>query len=461
MQWTVEQLAAWCGGKVVGDGQTVVNAITFDSRKAAEGSLFIALRGDRADGHDYVAAAAQQGAVAALVERPMEVPLAQIVTEDARKAYGAMAAAYRQQLDAKVIGVTGSVGKTSTKEMTADILQSTFSTARTEGNHNNDLGLPMTILAMEEDTRMAVVEMGMNHFGEMAYLTSIASPDIAVITNIGTMHIEHLGSREGILKAKLEILQGMEKNASVVFNGDEPLLWNIRGQDKHKKYYYFGVENDQCDVLAEKIEQMDGGMSFWVKGLGRRFEVFVPVEGIHAVYNALAAITVGLLCEVSEEKIQYQLAHFRNTGMRQEVLNHKGMTILADCYNAGPESMAAALSVLGDHPTKGRRIAVLGDMLELGNRSMAEHYRIGRMAVEKADYIFAYGSHTDRLITGAVTGGMDPKKCLHFDTHEAMARTLATVAQAGDVLLFKGSRGMKMENVLRLFTEQTKERDNA
>lgn len=458
MSWTLSQLAKWCGATVLTEFEDIeITSVISDSRQVREGCLFIALKGEKVDGHDYVEAAMAGGASAVLVSRPVDEDIPQIVVKDTLKAYGAMAAGYRAMTDARVVGVTGSVGKTSTKEMIADILKSTYKTAKTEGNHNNDLGLPMTVMDMEEDTQIAVLEMGMNHFGEMAYLTSIAKPDIAVITNIGTMHIEYLGSREGILKAKMEIMQGMDKNGVAVFNGDEPLLWNMREQDKHKKYYY-GIENPQCDVIAENIEQMDDGVSFRVRGMGRQFEVFVPVEGIHTVYNALAAITVGMICKVKEEKMQYHLGHFRNTGMRQKVFEHKGMTILADCYNAGPESMAAAMTVLGDHPTEGRRIAVLGDMLELGNRSMAEHYRIGRIAVEKADMIFAYGTYSDRLITGAVTGGMDPKKCLHFTTHEAMAKMLANTAKAGDTLLFKGSRGMKMENVLQMFLEQTEAR---
>lgn len=189
-----------------------------------------------------------------------------------------------------VIGITGSVGKTTTKEMTACMLERTYRTARTEGNHNNNIGLPMTILDMPDDTETAVLELGMNHFGEMARLTSIAKPDIAVITNIGTMHIEHLGSREGILQAKLEIFRGVPENGVGVFNGDEPLLWNVRADGGHKKYYY-GIENHACDVLATDIQELDDGMRFVVSGFGQRFELFVPVLGRHTVYNTLAAVT--------------------------------------------------------------------------------------------------------------------------------------------------------------------------
>lgn len=457
MNWTLRQLAAWCGAEVLPQWEELaVTNVVSDSRKVQKGSLFVALRGSNFDGHDFVQSAVAQGAAAVLVEHPVKDSIPQIVVEDALKAYGCLAAGYRNAMDVRVIGVTGSVGKTTTKEMVAAVLESKFRTAKTDGNHNNDLGLPMTIMDMPADTQMAVLEMGMNHFGEMAYLASIARPDISVITNIGTSHIEYLGSREGILEAKMEIMQGMDKNGMAVFNGDELLLWNLKDIGGHRKYY-FGVENPMCDVVAEDIQQMDGGMSFRVKGMGQQFSVFVPSEGMHTVYNALAAITVGLICGVQAEKMQYQLAHFRNTGMRQQILEENGMTIIADCYNAGPESMEAALNVLGDRETSGRRIAVLGDMLELGTRSMAEHYRIGRLAVSKADVVYAYGTYSDRIITGAITGGMDKKDCIHFSTHEAMAQKLRLVAQPGDVLLFKGSRGMKMENVLKLFLGKTKE----
>lgn len=451
MNWKLGQLALWCGAELPANfADIAVTGVTSDSRKVCAGSLFVAIKGQKFDGHDYVESAMAQGAAAVLVQHPVKETIPQLVVDDTVKAYGDLAAGYRRSLDVKVVGVTGSVGKTTTKEMVSTILEGKYRTAKTQGNHNNNLGLPMTVMDMAADTEMAVLEMGMNHFGEMAYLASIAKPDIAVITNIGTSHIEYLGSREGILEAKMEIMQGMDKNGVVVLNGDELLLWNLKEQDGHKKYY-FGIENTACDVVAENVQQMDGGMSFRVRGMGHRFEVFVPAEGLHTVYNALAAITVGLICGMKAEKMQYQLAHFQNTGMRQQVLEENGMTIIADCYNAGPESMEAALNVLGDRETKGRRIAVLGDMLELGTRSMAEHYRIGRLAVSKADMVFAYGTYSDRLITGAITGGMDKKDCIHFSTHEAMAQKLRSVAKPGDVLLFKGSRGMKMENVLQLF----------
>ena len=453
---TLKQIADWCGGKVSAQFENLrVGRMQSDSRKVRRGDLFVALRGEKADGHDFAEAAISHGAVAALVSRPISEKLPAIEVTDTLRAYGDIAAGYRQLTGVKVVGITGSVGKTTTKEMTASVLEAAYHTAKTEGNHNNNLGLPMTIMDMPENTEVAVLEMGMNHSGEMEYLSSIARPDLAIITNIGTMHIEHLGTREGILQAKLEIMRGMPDDGAGVFNGDEPLLWNIRAIGKHKKYYY-GIENHACDVTATDIVELDDGVRFVVHGFGQQFELFVPMLGRHAVYNALAATTVGLLLGVKAEKIQARFSSFHNTGMRQKIYVKNGVTIIEDCYNAGPESTEAALEVLASIKTDGRRIAVLGDMLELGNRSAAEHYRIGRLAVGKADLLLTYGEHSVRTLTGAITGGMNPKNTDHFDTHEDMAHMLKMRVSEGDVVLFKGSRGMRMEKVLQLFLDDKK-----
>ena len=453
---TLKQIADWCGGKVSARFEHLrVSRMQSDSRKVRSGDLFVALKGAKADGHDFAETAINHGAVAALVSRPISEKLPSIEVEDTLRAYGEIAAGYRKLTGVKVVGITGSVGKTTTKEMTASILEAVYHTAKTEGNHNNNLGLPMTIMDMPENTEVAVLEMGMNHSGEMEYLSSIARPDLAIITNIGTMHIEHLGTREGILQAKLEIMRGMPEDGAGVFNGDEPLLWNIRAIGKHKKYYY-GIENHACDVTATDIVELDDGVRFVVHGFGQQFELFVPMLGRHAVYNALAATTVGLLLGVKPEQIQARFSSFHNTGMRQKIYVKNGVTIIEDCYNAGPESTEAALDVLAGIKTDGRRIAVLGDMLELGNRSAAEHYRIGRLAVGKADLLLTYGEHSVRTLTGAITGGMNPKNTDHFDTHEDMAHMLKMRVSEGDVVLFKGSRGMRMEKVLQLFLDDKK-----
>ena len=451
---TLKELAEWCGGTLIPENAVgTITSMEHDSRHVRIGALFVALPGERVDGHDFVENAKKAGAVAALVNHQVNCGIPQIVVEDTLKAYGDIARAYREVTKVNVVAITGSVGKTTTKEMISCVLSGKYRVSKTQGNHNNDLGLPITIMSMPADTQIAVLELGMNHFGEMTYLTSIAQPNLVVITNIGTMHIEHLGTREGILKAKLEIMQGIQEDGIAVFNGDEPLLWNLR-EGTHRRVY-FGIENDRCDIVAEEIRQIDGGVYFTVRGLGQRFQIFVPQEGRHMVYNALAAVAVGLLNGVSPESIQYQLGLFHNTGMRQNIFEENGFTIIEDCYNAGPESMEAALRVLGDHKTEGRRIAVLGDMLELGSRAMAEHYRVGRLAAAAADLVLTFGEHSERIVTGAITGGIGSKRALHFESQDEMASALRRMAKKGDVLLFKGSRGMHMEQVLKQFLETT------
>ena len=451
---TLMQLAGWCGGELRPAAAVgTISGIQHDSRAVKPGELFVALPGERVDGHDFVENAKKAGAVAALVSRKVDCDLPQIVVENTLKAYGDIVREYRKNADISVVAITGSVGKTTTKEMISCVLSGKYRVSKTQGNHNNDLGLPITVMEMPANTQIAVLELGMNHFGEMSYLTSIAHPDTVVITNIGTMHIEHLGTREGILKAKLEIMEGIRDDGVAVFNGDEPLLWNLR-EGTHRRIY-FGIENDQCDVVAEEIRPIDGGVYFTIRGLGQRFQIFVPQEGRHMVYNALAAAAVGLLNGVSPESIQYQLGLFHNTGMRQNIFEENGFVIIEDCYNAGPESMEAALRVLGEHKTEGRRIAVLGDMLELGSRTMAEHYRVGRLAVAAANLVLTYGEHSERIVTGAITGGMSAKFAMHFEDQEDMASTLKRLAKPGDVILFKGSRGMRMEKVLKAFLEKT------
>ncbi len=451
---TLKQVAQWCDGSVAPEFANLkISGVSTDSRSIQPGELFIALQGDSFDGHIFVRQALEKGAGAVLTHKQMGPSVPAVFVDDTMEALGQLARGYRATCSAKVIGITGSVGKTTTKEMIADILATTYRTHRTQGNKNNNIGLPLSVLGMEKDCQMAVLEMGMNHFREMAYLTSIARPNLALINNIGTMHIEHLGSREGILNAKMEILEGLTPGGKIIFNGDEPLLWNQR-ETLCPKPIYFGLENPDCDIRGSEITQADGGMYFTVSGLGQDFEVFVPAEGQHIVYDALAAISVGLVQKVRPERIQWALARFRNTGSRQSVYEKAGFTIIEDCYNAGPESMQAALGVLAEHNRDGRRIAVLGDMLELGACSIAEHYRLGRIAAEKADLVFAYGPHSEHVIVGAVTGGIHSKATGRFETHEELAAMLQRIAKPGDTLLFKGSRGMKMEKALELFLQE-------
>ena len=447
---TLRQAADWCGGWF----DEKYADVTFlgannDTRKLEPGQLFLALQGAR-DGHDFIPAALERGAAAVLCSR-LTGDYPAIVVTDVRRALGDIARQERKRIGMKVVGVTGSVGKTTTKEMIACVLKSSFRVEKTPVNHNNDIGMPMAILAMPEDTQVAVLEMGMNHFREIAYLTSIARPDISVITNIGTMHIEHLGSVEGILQAKLEILEGMREDGKVIFNGDDQLLWNQRKQYPLQTTY-FGIQNSECTVRGSDLCVGDGVMQFHVTCGTLTYPVELSMEGEHYVLDALAAVAVGTELGVNPAKIQENLTQFQNAAGRQEILEARGCTIINDCYNAGPESMAAALAVLGNRP--GRHVAVLGDMLELGVCTQAEHYRIGRIAAEKADVLLTYGPNGNRVIIGALTGGMPDNRVKAFSDHDELVQALKRIVKPGDVLLFKGSRGMHLEIVLEKFLQE-------
>ena len=442
---TLEQAAKWCGGTI----DAKYADVTFlgannDSRKIEQGQLFVALQGVR-DGHDFVPMALRNGAAAVLCTH-CDGDYPAIVVEDTRIALGQIAREERNRIGMKVVGVTGSVGKSTTKEMIASVLSTTYRVAKTPANHNNDIGMPMAILSIPEDTEVAVLEMGMNHFREIAYLSAIGQPDLAVIINIGTMHIEHLGSKEGIRQAKLEILEGLRPGGKILLNGDDEMLWDVRNQLPVPSVY-FGADNEACAVRGTNVTLTESGLSFDAGSI----HIALAVEGKHYLLDALAAVSAGLELGVAPEKIGQALADFRNMAGRQEIFQAAEYTIIKDCYNAGPESMAAALAVLGKKP--GRKIAVLGDMLELGMRAAAEHYRVGRIAAEQADMLFAFGPNSGRVVSGAITGGMPNSRALAFEDRQKLVSALKAAAKPGDVLLFKGSHGMHMELALEMFLQ--------
>ena len=447
---TLKQAALWCGGHVEEKYENVeFFGANNDTRVLKPGQLFIVLQGAR-DGHDFIPAAMEKGAAAVLCSRKVgDYPA--IYVEDPRTALGQIARAELDRIGCKRVGITGSVGKSTTKEMVAAVLESTYRVSKTPANHNNDIGMPMAVLSMEEDTQIAVLEMGMNHFREIAYLSNIAKPDVAVIINVGSMHIEFLGSREGIRKAKMEIVEGMPPEGKLLLNGDNDLLRSLE-EIPVQPITYFG-SGEGCAVRASGVNQSEV-LSFRVAAETANFPVELALEGEHFVSDALAAVAVGLEFGIAPEQIQESLGAFQNMAGRQEIFRAEGFTIIKDCYNAGPESMAAALNVLNRR--EGRKIAVLGDMLELGMEAMAEHFKLGRLAAEKADLLFAYGPHAFRVVEGAKVGGMEDSTAKAFDSHDLLAAELRAAAKSGDVVLFKGSRGMHMEISLEKFLTKEK-----
>ena len=439
---TLRTAAAWCGGTVLPEYEALAfEGADNDSRSIQPGQLFVALRAER-DGHYFIGKAMAAGAAAALGERQLPgVPM--IAAPDSLTALQQIAAGWRRTLtQTRFIALTGSVGKTTTKEMTAAACAVRFPTQWTQKNYNNDIGVPRTLLDLRHETQVAVVEMGMNHAGELSRLTRIARPEIAVITNIGTMHIENLGSREGICRAKLEILEGLQPGGVAVLNGDEPLL-RAAAPACDTRWFGFGPD---CDLRAEDLELGTDGSVFTAVCRDHRVRVELPAPGVHNVTNALAALLAARCAGVPLRAAAEGLRYFVNTGDRLRTYEQAGFTIVADCYNAGPESMKAAFEVLKTIPARGRRIAVLGDMLELGDFAPAAHRTVGEQAAEAADLILACGSLSRELVSAA------GNRARHFDTRESLLAALREAARPGDVILFKASHGMHLEQVLENFT---------
>lgn len=446
---TLAQAAQWCGGQV----EEKYAHVEFlgacgDHRWAKPGELFVTLdQGPHMA--EAIRVAMERGAVAVLSSMCcLEYPC--ITVPDPRSALGDIARQERKRIGMKVVGVTGSVGKTTVTEMIACVLEGSFRVARTLSNQFEDIGVPMAILAMPDHTQVAVLEMGMNHYREIAYLTSVARPDMAVITNIGGAPNERFQSREAILRAKLEILEGMREGSWVILGGDDDLLWKHRKISQLSTLTY-GVENEECDIRAENICTEDGVSVFRVRSSQQSFPVELSLAEGCFIGDALAAVCVGTQLGVEPALIQERLSKFRNTEDRPETTHCRDFTVIRDCRNAGPQSMQDALVRLGS--LSGRKVAVLGDMLELGVCTRAEHYRIGRVAAENVQLLLAYGPNGDRIVSGAITGGMSPTKAMAFTDSRKLLSTLETLAKPGDTILFKGCRRMHMEKLADSFTK--------
>jgi len=421
-----------------------ITGIRRDNRQVEPGDLFVCIPGENFDGHDFAAAAREKGAAAALVSREINVDIPQIKVPDTVLGLQKIAEGYRKEFDIPVVGVTGSVGKTTTKEMIACVLSEKYNTHKTSGNLNNEIGLPFTVLELNSQHEAAVIEMGMNHFGEISRLTRVARPNVAVISTIGESHIEFLGSKEGILKAKLEILEGLSENGVVILNGDDEFLWGVRGKLPFKTVYY-GIKNQDADIFGyEKTASLES-ITFTVREIeGTEFKI--NVGGVHNLQNALAAIAVAKELGLSAEQMAKGLDSFENTGMRQKIIEKDGVLIINDCYNANPDSMRASLALLGK--TQGRRVAVLADMLELGDASEEAHIGIGRVAAKNADLIFVTGDMREKVKQGAKGA-----EIYTFDTAEQLTVELKAVLKEGDKVLVKASRGMRLERVVDALLE--------
>lgn len=428
--------------------------ICTDSRDVKPGSIFVALCGEKFDGHAFVKTAMENGALWAVVQKEGDYGTDKLLfVNTTRQAFLDIAGLYRSKFGPKVIAVTGSVGKTTTREMIAAVIKSKYKTLKTENNLNNEVGVPKTILDLDESIEALVLEFGMVNLGEIRELTVPAKPDIAVITCIGTCHIENLGSRENIKKAKFEIVEGLKKGGTLLLNKDNDMLRDVCLPDYNVVYYAIG--DMTADIIAKDIEEHDGETDFTIVCESGEYRAHIPAMGEHNVLNALAGFGAGVAAGIAPEECAKALGAFKNTGMRQKVQVCRGITVVEDCYNANPDSMKAALRTLGARklPDGAQKIAVLGDMLELGSVAESSHTEVGKLAAENADILFCYGELANLMVLGAGESGM--KNARHFEDKAELAEELRSIAKAGDIIWLKASRGMRFEDIAEMFYEET------
>ena len=437
---TIRRAAALCGGQLCGtcDPETLIGKIVIDTRAVQNGDLFAAFRGERVDGHDFIPAAFDRGAACCIGERmPEGETRPVIVVPDVLTALEQITAGYRSDFDLPVVGITGSVGKTTAKEMVAAVLSQRYNTLRTEGNHNNQIGVPMTVSRIEPEHEAAVVEMGISGFGEMTELAAVARPTVAVFTVIGRAHLEFLHDLEGVFRAKTEMLAFLPPDGTVVANGDDAWLSKITCP---QRVLLYGT-GDNCDVRADEIELLpEGRTRCRIRYEDRVINADVPAFGRQMVYAALEGAAVGIVLGLSDREIEAGIASYRTVGRRNAVIDTGFVTLVDDCYNANPESMRCAVDSLA--ACTGRRVCLLADMLELGEDSPKLHQELGRYAAEKGiDLVAACGELGQNIAEGAGERGR------WFASRDAMIEALPGLLKKGDRVLVKASLGMHMEHV--------------
>lgn len=451
MKKTINDIAAWLGVPQTFE-DTVVTGISINTRTLVPGDLFIPFRGEQANGHKYVAQAFEQGAAAALWQKdepnpPQHVPL--IFVDDSEEALQQMARAYRAEHQATFIAVTGSNGKTSTKDLIAGTLAPYYKVQKTEGNYNNQLGLPLTLLALDDDTQFAVLEMGMDGFHQIELLTKLAEPHYAVITNIGEAHMEALGSREGIAKAKFEIVQGLQADGVFFYDGDEPLLRPLVAAENINAVS-FGLEETN-DLYAAAITEQEQGSQFTVHGL-LNDDFFISVLGRHQVKNTLVAILIAQQVGLTNEQIRAALKGVELTNMRMQLVKgNDDILFINDAYNAAPTSVRAALDFVEHASMRSDKWVVLGDMLELGALERDYHENIADdLNLEAIQHVCLYGPRMEALYN-RIKNQADV--VWSADDYAPIINKIAREASADSLVLLKGSRGMALENVLQAFTK--------
>jgi UDP-N-acetylmuramoyl-tripeptide--D-alanyl-D-alanine ligase len=448
------------GRLLAGDPVAAVTGVTTDSRKVAPGDLFVALVGDHNDGHDYIDIAVEQGCSAVLASRPEALSalggalsaVAFILVPDTLIGLQDFARYYISLFDLKKIAVTGSTGKTTTKEMIYAVFAEKYKTVRNQGNYNNHIGLPLTIFSVTEEHEAGIFEMGMRGLGEIDLMAHILRPDVGVITNIGLSHVERLGTRENILKAKMEIVNYFTDNGLLIVNGDDDFLRETADNELDYDVVTVGFTSG-CDARILAVKDFgEDGIRFDLEVQDKTESFILRIPGRHNAYNAALAVAAGLVYGIDMKTAARGLSKMQPTDKRLSVQQINGFKVIDDTYNASPDSMKAALDVLASIEGK-RRVAILADMLELGSFEEDFHFEIGVYAAKhKIDLLLTVGPKARNIYLGALES-MDPKKVLHFETREDLMKELTGQIQNGDVILVKGSRGMAMDQVVQKLTE--------
>ncbi|MBQ7091948.1 MAG: UDP-N-acetylmuramoyl-tripeptide--D-alanyl-D-alanine ligase [Clostridia bacterium] len=444
IDFTLKQIAEITGGEYYGPAEmlnTKINGITIDSRAVQPGCLFVPIVGERFDGHNFITSAVEKGAIASFTHNEGEWNCPVIRVGSTEEAFRAISGAYRARFDIPVIGVTGSVGKTTTKELIASVLSQRFDTLKNQGNLNNQTGVPLTLFRLTENHGAAVVEMGTNHFGEIGALADIVRPTIGVITNIGESHIEYLGSRDGILREKSDVFKNIGAEGRAIVNGDDDKLCTLRGKVNNLTTYGFGVENDirAEDVMDKGLE----GSEFTAVYGDKSLRLTVPAPGRHMIMNAMCAMAVGLALGMSQEEIAAGVAAYVPAAGRMDIIKGRSITLLSDAYNASPTSMKGSIDIACK--AEGRSVLILGDMLELGDNAPEYHYQVGRHAAAAgADLLISIGELSREINRGAAEGGVET---MHFANREELSKKLDYIILEGDTVLVKASHSMGLDNI--------------
>ena len=449
---TIKELILASEGQLVSkcNEETIVSNIVIDSRKAGKDSAFVAIVGENLDGHNFINLAINQGCKTIIKNKNNNVDIENkevnvIEVSDTEIALGDIAKFYKNKFKIPFIAVTGSVGKTTTRDMVYSTISAKYNSLKNVGNLNNQFGVPLTLFNLNKEHECAVIEMGMSGFNEIEYLANIVNPQIGIISNIGYSHVEHLGSRDGIFKAKMEVATNFDENSLLIVNGDDDCLKTLKTKDLVYKLRTFGFDKDN-DIYCKSYEMDEESINFVAVINRKKEEFFIPTVGKHNIYNAMAAILVGLNLNMTIEEIKDGLKNFQCTKNRLDIIKKDILTIIDSVYNASIDSMSAALNILGRY--ENRRVAILGDMFEMGEFAEFGHRQVGKAALGNIDIMIAIGKDSEFIVKELKENNMNENNLYHFETKEEAIENLDNIIKDDDVILVKASRGMNLEKVV-------------